>query len=210
MLKPYNELIKVDISAHIEKRDGADYLNWAKCVDLLHQNGAEKVFFTPLTAPNGSSLFCSDYIFTDSKGNTNRCYEVRIRVVIDDTEFDFQSPIMNGPNPVKDNSMSQRAVWTAQTRAFVKAVALQTGLGFKLWSQNEYNDEKDVEEDLTKHKVFKIRERIYELVTSIMKEKGLSKEEIAEKCGVSVEEWEAIIKTYPIALHNIEVKMRQI
>lgn len=209
MLKPYSELVKIDVSKFTDKRDGADYLNWAKCVDLLHENGAEKVYFTPLTTASGSSLFCSDHEFTDSKGNVNRCYEIRIRVVIDDMEFEFQSPVMNGANPVKDNSMSQRAVWTAQTRAFVKAVAIHTGLGFSLWSQNEYNDEKNTEEDLSKHSVMKIRERIYVLATALIK-RGLSKQEIAEACGISLEEWEAIIKTYPIALHNIEAKMRKI
>lgn len=209
MLKPYSELVKIDISKHVEKRDGVDYLNWAKCIDLLHEHGAEKVYFTPLTNSNGSSLFCSDNVFTDNKGNTNRCYETRIKVVIDDLEFEFQSPVMNGSNPVKDNSMTQQRLWNAQTRAFVKAVAIHTGLGFNLWSQNEYNDEKNAEEDLSKHNVLKIRQRIFELVTSLLT-RGFSKEELAEKCGLSLEEWEAILKSYPIALNNIEAKMRQI
>ena len=39
MLKSYDELRKIDVSPYTEKRDGADYLNWAKCIDLLHENG---------------------------------------------------------------------------------------------------------------------------------------------------------------------------
>ncbi len=140
MLKSYDELRKVDVRPYLEKRDGLDYLNWAMCVDLLHKNGAEKVYWEPV--PNektGSSLRMSDTEFKDSKGNTNRCYETRIRVVIDDLVFEMQTPVMNGANPVKDNSMSQLRVWNSMCRAFVKGVAIHTGLGFDLWLKEEYN-----------------------------------------------------------------------
>ena len=56
MLKGFNELRELDLSQYIKKRDGADYLPWAVCVDLLHQNGAEYVDFEPLTNANGSSF----------------------------------------------------------------------------------------------------------------------------------------------------------
>ena len=36
MLKSYEDLRKIDVSKWVEKSDGADYLNWAKVVDLLH------------------------------------------------------------------------------------------------------------------------------------------------------------------------------
>ena len=35
-LKSFKELRKIDIAPYIEKRDGFDYLNWAKCIALLH------------------------------------------------------------------------------------------------------------------------------------------------------------------------------
>ena len=57
-LKSYEELRGVDVSKYTEKRDGADYLNWAKCIDLLHDNGAKKVDFTPIVnEKTGTSLF---------------------------------------------------------------------------------------------------------------------------------------------------------
>lgn len=34
MLKPYNELRKVDVSEYCMERDGIKYLNWAKCMRL--------------------------------------------------------------------------------------------------------------------------------------------------------------------------------
>ena len=43
MLKPYDELRKIDVSKYTETRDGIRYLNWAKCIDLLRENGAERV-----------------------------------------------------------------------------------------------------------------------------------------------------------------------
>lgn len=68
-LKSFNELRKLDVSKYIKERDKAKYLPWAVCVDLLHQNGAEKVYFEPLTNDKGSSLFMSDKTFTDKNGN---------------------------------------------------------------------------------------------------------------------------------------------
>ena len=59
--------------------------------------------------------------------------------VIDDQVYEMQTPVMNGANPVKDNSMSQQRVWNSMCRAFVKCVAIHTGLGFDLWLKEEYN-----------------------------------------------------------------------
>lgn len=138
MLKPYNELRQVDVRPYCEERDGLTYLNWAKCIDLLHEHGAEKVYFEPIPdEKTGSSLRMSEVVFKDSKDNTNRCYETRIKVVIDDNEYIMQSPVMNGSNPVKDNSMSQQRVWNSMCRSFVKCVAINTGLGFELWLKEE-------------------------------------------------------------------------
>lgn len=138
MLKSYDELRKIDVRPYCEKRDGLDYLNWAKCIELLHDNGAEKVYFEPVPdEKTGSSLRMTETAFADKSGNTNRCYETRIRVVIDDLVFIMQTPVMNGSNPVKDNSMNQNRVWTSMCRAFVKGVAIHTGLGFSLWLKEE-------------------------------------------------------------------------
>lgn len=138
MLKSYSELRKIDVTPYCEERDGMTYLNWAKCIDLLHENGAEIVYWIPLPdEKTGSSLRMSESVFTDSKGNTNRCYETRILVVIDDKRYEMQSPVMNGSNPVKDNSMTQQRVWNSMCRSFVKCVAIHTGLGFNLWLKEE-------------------------------------------------------------------------
>lgn len=138
MLKTYEELRKIDVRPHCEERDGMLYLNWAKCISLLHENGATIVYWEPIPdEETGNSLRMTKEVFTDKSGNTNRCYETRIRVVIDDKEYIMQSPVMNGSNPVKDNSMSQQRVWNSMCRSFVKCVAINTGLGFDLWLKEE-------------------------------------------------------------------------
>ena len=190
MLKKYEELVNVDVSPFTEKRDGLDYLNWAKVVDLLHENGASVVYFEPVVNPNtGSSLFMSEQSFTDKNGIVNRVYETAVKIVIDDLEFIQRGPVMNASNPVKDNSMSQQRLWNCQTRLFVKGVAIRTGLGFKLWIKEEENDAKNNwEDDLSKHNIFKIQDRIQQLVTRKMKE-GLSVADIAKALNITEQEF---------------------
>ena len=182
MLKSWNEMRSLDISKHVKQRDKADYLPWASCLKLLYENGAEKVSFRPLTNETGSSLFMSDQTFTDKNGYTNRCYEVRVEVVIDGTSFWISYPVMNGINPVRDNLMNQNAVHKAQMRAFVKAVAINTGLGFDLWLDD--SDIDDGGEDLSKHNIYAIRERMQVAYTKLIK-RGLSTGEIAQMMGTS-------------------------
>ena len=182
MLKSWKELCELDIAKYVKQRDKADYLPWASCLKLLYENGAENVRIRTLTDDNGSSLFMSDQEFTDKNGNINRCYEVRIEVVIDGSTYGISYPVMNGINPVRDNLMNQNAVHKAQMRAFVKCVAINTGLGFNLWL-----DDSDIEEsgeDLTKHNIYAIRERMQQQYTKLVK-RGLSTGEIAKMMGTS-------------------------
>jgi hypothetical protein len=202
-LPSFDELRKIDLSEYLKKRDNADYLNWAVVKQLLHDNGAKKVYFEPVQQANGSSLIMCDKEFVDSKENVNRVYETRIKVVIDDLEFEMQGPVMNGANPVKDNSMSQQRLWNSQTRLFVKGVAIHTGLGFDLWSRIEAKEDEDnVEEDLSKHSIMKIADRVKEKLTAKM-QKGLTFEEVAEKLTMSSDELKAYLSYYSI-LNKLE------
>ncbi|MEI3112368.1 MAG: DUF1071 domain-containing protein [[Ruminococcus] lactaris] len=150
-LADYDELRKIDVGPFCKKRDGLDYLNWATCIDLLRKNGASKVYWEPVPDPvTGSSLRRTDVEFKDKNGNTNRCYETLIKVVIDDNVYYMQAPVMNGANPVKDNSMSQQRVWNSMCRAFVKCVAIHTGLGFDLWLKEEISNEPYIPDTLQK------------------------------------------------------------
>lgn len=221
MLKPFNELRKVDVLPFCEMREAKDdkgnkiqvpYLNWAKCIDLLHEHGAEEVYFTPLTNANGSSLFMSDLAFAkDKEAPPNRCYEIAIEIVIDDKKFIMRGPVMNGSNPVRDNSMSQQRVWNAQTRAFVKGVAIHTGLGFDLWckAENSEDDTTPKEEDLSVHRIMKIKERIFQIITEKLSS-GMSMDDVAAICGYETRDaFELVLKTYFITINNIEARLRK-
>ena len=209
MLKSYEELRKIDVTEYCSKRDGVLYLNWAKCVDLLHENGAEKVYFEPVVnEKTGSSLFMTDRLFTDKNGVTNQCYEVEVLVTVDSDIWRFRAPLMNGSSPVKDNSMSQQRIWNCQTRAFVKCIAIHTGLGFDLWQKEEDALGKSADEDLSRHKLMKCKERMQLLVTEKMK-KGMDYYEMAEKLGCTKDELVAYF-TYYDMLERLEKRIREL
>ena len=214
MLKSYDELRKLDLSQYIEKRDDIDYINWARVVDLLHENGAEKVYFEPVPNEQGSSLYMTNQTYTDSKGNVNKVYETAVHIVIDDLDWIQRGPVMNGSNPVKDNSMSQQRLWNSQTRLFVKGVAIRTGLGFNLWLKEEENNDKASKwDDLSYHDITKIKERCQEEYTKLLKA-GLSVKDIAEKLHKTEDEVKAIfsyfdtLNTFEKDLLNIDTKSR--
>lgn len=204
MLKPYDELRKIDVSAYTEKRDGADYLPYNRCIDLLHENGAEVVYFLPVQNPKtGGSLYESETVFEDKNGVKNRCYETRIEIHIDDKVYYMQSPVMNGANPVKDNSMSQQRVWNSMTRSFVKAVAMYTGLGFSLWLKEEEDERKAQNQADQYHDIMQVQNRVFETITAIQKKGDLTIADIAEQMGRTEEEMRTYLKYYGI-LNNIE------
>ena len=149
----------------------------------------------------------TDKVFTDNKGVTNQVYETRIKVTIDDLEFEIQGPVTNGANPVRDNSMTQQRLWNAQTRLFVKGVAIYTGLGFDLWSRIEQGEEAEVD-DLSKHDIMKIKERCQEIYTQKL-QLGLTTKEIADKLGKTEDDVKAIF-TYFGILDDFEKKLKEI
>ena len=202
MLKSWNEMRSLDISKYVKQRDKADYLPWASCLKLLYENGAEKVTIRTLTDDNGSSLFMSDQTFTDKNGGTNRCYEVRLEVIIDGNAYTFSYPVMNGINAVRDNLMNQNAVHKAQMRAFVKCVAINTGLGFDLWLDDADIDEVD---DLSKHNLFSIKERMQQAYTRAIK-KGMSTSDIAKAVNKTEDEVR-ILFTYFDQLNRFEQEL---
>lgn len=199
MLKPYSELVKIDVLPFCDYRDARDdngrlikvpYLNWARCKELLHDNGAETVYYEPLYNSNGSSLFMSDIQFGEDK--TNRCYETRIKIVVDDNEWIMSAPIMNGFSVVRDATMSQQRLYNSQARAFVKGVAIHTGLGFNLWVKND-EDAGDKEDDLSIHSLAAIQKRIEQLITSKLA-KGIDFKDLCAAAGLKVSDVEKIPK----------------
>jgi hypothetical protein len=206
MIKSFSELRKVDVTPYDKQRDGADYLPWATVVDLLHEHGAERVFFSPVYNEDGSSLFMSSQTFTDNKGNVNRCYEVRIEVTVDDDVFIYSYPLLNGINPVKDNSLNQNVVFKAMARAFVKAIALRYGLGFSLWARDEIDSPE--EDDLYKHSLDAIKLRFQQTYTQKL-QKHMSVKEIADGLNMTEDEVRVVF-TYFDQLKRFENALQKL
>lgn len=203
MLKPYNELKKIDVLPFCEYRDAKDdrgkvikvpYLNWAKCKDLLHENGAEVVYYEPILTDKGHSLFMSDVEFTDKNGGKNRCYEVRVKVVVDDKEWIMNYPLMNGAFVVRDDTINQLKVSNAQARAFVKCVAIHTGLGFNLWVKDDAIDDTP-SDDLYSHNIFAIKKRVEQLLTFKI-QNGMEQKDILAELKISEKTFQNIMSYF--------------
>ena len=206
MLKPYEEMRKVDVMPYCEERAGIKYLNWARCIDLLYENGAGKVRFIQNTTENGSSLFAAPYEFLDKNKQINRCYEVSITLEVDGEKWTLRHPLVSGTTPVKDAWLTAQQVWNAQARALVKCAAINTGLGFDLWVRNEAEEDKNAvqEHDLSMHDLYAIKSRLQELVTTKMNVGGLSLDEIAQAAGFADAESFRGIFSYFSILHKAE------
>lgn len=218
MLKSYSEMRAIDVRPYCdERKEGSEkilYLNWAKCIDLLHKNGAEKVYFEPVKdSMTGSSLISSGLSFKDNKDNTNSVYETAVHIVIDDMKFNFQGPVMNGANPVKDNSMSQQRLWNSQCRLFVKGVAIHTGLGFDLWLDNEEKEQVVQKQEDIYHDIRQVKDRVLQKLTTIQKEGNLSLQQVAERLGRTENELNTWIAQYDILFaveNNLEFCLKKI
>lgn len=217
MLKPYSELVKLDVTPYCDTREAIDenrrkiqvpYLNWAKCIELLHENGAEVVYYEPLVnEKTGSTLFMCDIPFEDEKKRVNRCFEVRVRIVIDDLEFIQNYPLMNGMYVVRDDTINQLRVSNAQARAFVKGVAIRTGLGFGLWLKEDETT-KMTGDDIEFHSSLKIKERLEREIAKKLDE-GWTLAELAQKTNIGNEDDDVreLIRTLT-KIYNFEGQLR--
>lgn len=195
--KSFDEMMKIDVSPFVKERDdakGAKYLPWAMCKKLLHDNGAEEVMFYPVPAADGSTLRMSSVPFADKSGIINRAYEVLVHIKVDNIEWDTVYPVMNGNNPVKDNSMSQLRVHNAVRRAFVKGVAERIGLGFSLWLDDDDLPQEEAE-DLSKHSLMKCKQRLTELITYKIN-LGISLSVMADRLGLDEESLRSKLSLY--------------
>ena len=216
MLKKFDELYKIDVKPYCDFKDGKDdkgnpikipYLNWAKCVTLLHENGAETVYFNPLKNEEGSYLFTSRVVENKNERITG-CYFVSVEVHIDDLVFTQDLPLLNGNLVVYDDTLNQLRISNAHARAFVKGVAIHTGLGFSLWAEDT-EGEKAETEDLSIHNLWKIKQRIEQTITDKLK-KGVNKGEIATKCGLKEKDLDLILTKYINGIAYLEEALRKI
>lgn len=132
-LKPFIEMVKLDLSKHTQKKPTfykdksgkmqktsgdkwLDYIEWAKVLELLYENGASSVSFY-------STIH-------KEKPNT-----LEIKLQIDNIEYTTDYPIIDGNSII--NNANQMQIHKAELRGFVKCVAIHTGLGLSLWMKEE-------------------------------------------------------------------------
>lgn len=220
MLKSRSELRGVDISTFIKTRKGKDekgkeikipYLPWGRCVDLLYEHGAERVWFSPLMTPEGSYLFTSREVETLPKNNNpirkTACYFVRIRITVDDDTWEYDYPLMNGATVVYDDTLNQRAVNSAHNRAFVKAIAFRKGLGWSLWTDSEEHDESPFD-DISMHNAAMVQKRLEQRLTYLMQHRTL--DDIGTQIGWKRSQIETVMTTYFRGINALEEALKKL
>ena len=129
-------------------------------------------------------------------------------VEIDGEKYELTYPVINGINVVDTNAMTQLKVHIAQQRAFVKCVAVNTGLGLSLWEKEDKEIIKNTEIDKSKHDILVIKDRINELVTLKLKEfNGL--DEVAKQMGLNAKQFQAYMNMCD-QLFNFELKLKKV
>ena len=214
MLKPYHEMVQVDVLPRCDYREAKDdngkkikvpYLNWATCKSMLHENGAETVYFTPLKTLEGSYLFTSANV-ANKDGRKTGCWFVSVEVHIDDLVFTMDMPLMNGSLVVYEDTLNQLRISNAHARAFVKGVAIHTGLGFNLWT-TEKDTERD-SDDLSGHSIWSIKERIERMITA--KEKaGLDHRDLLSTLNLNDKQFRTLMLQFN-NIATLEQKLQQL
>lgn len=202
MLKGFRELRDIDVSNYCDLRDGKDekgkpikipYLPWAKCLNLLYDCGAERVRYRALQAPDGSFVFCGERTEND-KNREGACYFVCVEVDIDGDVNTLPFPVMNGTAVVYRDTLNQLRVSNAIQRAFVKCVAVNTGLGIRLWEKDgETSDNGKAPEEVFPHTPLLVKEQIEKMITAKLKS-GMSNVEILQKLGIGGKEYKSILQ----------------
>lgn len=169
-LKPFNELFKVDLSKEVVKRPvkkgsdlTLDYLEWANCLKLLYEHGAEKVRYGPVYNENGYPCFYN---------HNGEAPFVRVWVEIDGERFEEDYPVINGIYVVANPN--QMDINRAKQRGFVKAVAINTGLGLSLWIKEEelINTSKELQQEVNTDETKSLNDQITTLFAKALEKIG--------------------------------------
>lgn len=145
-MSKYEELRKIDVNKHIEKKNGLSYLSWAWAVDTLlqHDPMATWDYAEPKQFGETLMVFCTVNAF-------GKCMTAQLPVM------DYRNKAI--PNP------DSFAVNTAMQRCLAKAIALH-GLGLYIYAG----------EDLPEAEVKKVSDaRIKELIDQINNLEGDAK-----------------------------------
>ena len=139
-MSKYNELRKIDVSEHIEKKNNLSYLSWAWAVDTLLQHDPLATWEYKEPAKFGETLmvFCSVTAF----GKT----------------MTAQLPVMDYRNKAIANP-DAFSVNTAMQRCLAKAIALH-GIGLYIYSGEDIPDNAVKEVEVTEYQLSQFKTQL--------------------------------------------------
>ncbi len=167
-VKSFNDLYQIEVpitkkptftynkaTAKLEKSGEVDTLSWVDCLDCLYKNGAEKVIFENVPNANGGLVYKDE----------NDALSIKVFVEIDGDRREIFYPLIDGMKDVSIEKVTQTDIYNAKQRAFVKCVAVNWGLGLKLW-------QKETDPDTTTKEEKKYSEIFRDLVNNAVKKCG--------------------------------------
>lgn len=206
-LKAFNELFALDLSKEVSKRpvkknsnQTLDYLEWANCIKLLHQHGAKKVTYGMNKNENGYPCFYNQ------QGESPF---VSVWVEIDGERYEEDYPVINGIYVVANPN--QLDINKAKQRGFVKAVAINTGLGLSLWIKEEevINNDKDIQKEMAANETQSLNDRITTLFAQALQKVG-DKDRLYEVIQSSKEELSKLYRSHDHASKKIVISQLEV
>ena len=98
---------------------------------------------------------------------------------------------MNGSLVVYEDTLNQLRIANAHARAFVKGVAIHTGLGFSLWCTDK--DTEQDPDDLSGHSIMAVKRRIEMEITAKL-QKGMEMDDILSLIGINRRQFDNTMK----------------
>lgn len=200
-IKSFSELMALDLSDSVskkpvfkknkqggyEKAGELDYLNWADCLSLLHQHGAERVLFGNVRSAADHPLFLMN----------GGVPFIRVFVDIDGDRRELDYPVIDGSNDVSMEKMKQSDVHNATQRGFTKCVAVNWGLGLSLWQREEKEDEKrrKPSDNLEFHNILAIKTRVERFITSKL-QSGMSMDDVLSCLNLSQAQFDRVMRSF--------------
>lgn len=138
MIKSFSDMMAIEVpitkkpvfewskaKKEYEKKGDVDTLAWVDCLSLLYENGAEIVLFESVPNERGELLF------VEGNGSAS----IKVFVDIDGDRREIFYPVIDGKKDIELDKIKQSDIYNAKQRAFVKCVAVNWGLGLKLWKK---------------------------------------------------------------------------
>jgi len=168
---------------HPDESKYLDYLSWSKCLYLLHSYGAKTVSYK--NAKGAGVVIMQD----------NKPF-VAVSIKINGYKLPtFVYPLIKGTKVLKE--WNQLDVHSVEQRAFVKSVAVHTGLGLSLWHKvKEINspDEGAEVEKVSNDGILKLNKEFLDLLGLVRKKKNITYEDMYKQLGTDKKEIAAMLK----------------